>query len=415
MGVEIQNPGSQSRIVAGMYEDVLHLLGSQPGPPNKPELNVPILTLGAIANARLHRFPEADGSIEGAEQICSSRADRGCGEVLQARSLLFYEHGQLEQARDVLERSLSFARAHDDRFLQSTSMLNLAAVFLKQEHFDEAISASDASYTTARGMGAEDVALVAQGNLGWAYYKLGDSEKSLQVFQAAEQNAARLGDILDQENQLTNIGYINMDSRKFDLAAQSFQRALALAEGIKARQHIYNALRVLARLALQTGDVEKASDYAQRALDLARQSSNRPDELYPLLVQAQLAARRGDGTGAESKLREVERDPNCPVFLKWEAERSLAQLYVDQRQPAAADREFRASLATFEAARHSVRHEDSKLSFLTNGSSIYDGYIDFLVARGKTNDALRWADHSRARTLAEGLGRLGGGLDGPRR
>jgi CHAT domain-containing protein len=54
-----------------------------------------------------------------------------------------------------------------------------------------------------------------------------------------------------------------------------------------------------------------------------------------------------------------------------------------------------------------VRHEDSKLSFLTNGSSIYDDYISFLVARGKTNDALRWADHSRARTLAEGLGLLG--------
>ena len=53
-----------------------------------------------------------------------------------------------------------------------------------------------------------------------------------------------------------------------------------------------------------------------------------------------------------------------------------------------------------------MRHEDSKLSFLTNASRIYEDYIHFLVARGKINDALRWADNSRARTLAEGLGLL---------
>ncbi len=32
--------------------------------------------------------------------------------------------------------------------------------------------------------------------------------------------------------------------------------------------------------------------------------------------------------------------------------------------------------------------------------------FDFLVARGLTNEALRWADYNRARTLAEGLGLL---------
>src|SRR5713226_2259445 len=309
----------------GMYEDVLHLLASQPGPPNETGLNAPILTLKAIANARLQRFPEAEARLKEAEQICTSRADPSCGEVLQARGLMFNEHGQLEQARKVFERSLSFARAHGDRFLESTSLLNLGLVSLKQERFDEAIESSEASYRVSSAIGAADVALVAQGNWGWAYYKLGDSEKSLQVFQAAEKNAAQLGDIFDQENELTNIGYIYMDSRKFDLAAQSFLRALALAEGIKAQQDIYNALRVLARLALLTGDVEKTSDYAQRALDMARQSANHLDEFYPLLVQGQLAAGRGE-VGAEIKLREVERDPSCPVFLKWEAERSLAQL-----------------------------------------------------------------------------------------
>ena len=71
-----------------------------------------------------------------------------------------------------------------------------------------------------------------------------------------------------------------------------------------------------------------------------------------------------------------------------------------------ADGEYRAALATFESARSTVRSEDFQLSFLTNAARIYDDYVHFLVAQGKSNDALRWADNSRARTLSEGLGLL---------
>ncbi len=144
------------------------------------------------------------------------------------------------------------------------------------------------------------------------------------------------------------------------------------------------------------------------------ESGNHLDELYPMLVEGQIAARRGDAPSAESAFLDVERDKMCPVFLRWEAEHSLARLYEDEKHPDAADREYRVALTTFEAARDEVRHEDSQLSFLTNASRIYDDYVHFLVARGKTDDALRWADYSRARTLAEGLGLLAkGGSAGP--
>src|ERR1700694_289512 len=179
--------------------------------------------------------------------------------------------------------------------------------------------------------------------------------------------------------------------------------------GVDSNENIYNALRALARVALQTGDLENASQYAQQALKKASESGIHVDALYPMLVQGQVAARRGDVAGAERMFRAVEQDKICPVFLKWEVEHSLARLYEDEKRPDSADREYRTALATFEAARDAVRHEDSQLSFLTNASRIYDDYVHFLVARGKTDDALRWADYSRARTLAEGLGLLAKG------
>ncbi len=45
-----------------------------------------------------------------------------------------------------------------------------------------------------------------------------------------------------------------------------------------------------------------------------------------------VAARLHDTTAAENAFREVAQSPDCPVFLKWEAERSLARLYEDEKQ-----------------------------------------------------------------------------------
>jgi CHAT domain-containing protein len=393
----------------GMYEDALRLLGTQPGPPEQASLTIAILAVESLAHARLHHFPEAMECLRQSERLCLGSPDPSCGEVMQSHGLLAYEQNQFLESHQFLDRSLFFARSRGDRFLEATSLLNSGAVFLKEEHFDQAITASQASFEIATSMGAGDVALVAQDNVGWAYYKFGDYEGSLKVFQEAVKHSAQLGDVFDQENELTNIGYIYLDERKFDLAAESFRQALGLAQGIKAKGDIYNAQRVLARLALQTGDLEQAGQYAQQALQIAREGTNHLDELYPLLVQGQIAARRGGIAGAKQTFEAVKQDKISPVFLKWEAQHSLAQLYESNNQVESADREYREALATFEAARADVKHEDFHLSFLTNGWHIYDDYIHFLAARNQANDALRWADNSRARTLAEGLGLLAKG------
>jgi CHAT domain-containing protein/Tfp pilus assembly protein PilF len=390
----------------GLFEDALRLLESQSLPSDQPESNVSILTLVALAKIRIHEIPESEHALNDALKLCDASEVPSCGALYQAFGILASERSQSSSAEKAYEHSLSFARSHGDRFLESTSLLNLGYESLAQGRFDEAIDRSEAAYQTAKSIGARVIELVTQGNMGWAYYRLGDSEKALGLSLEAEKTAAQLGDVFDQENELTNIGHIYMDSRRFDLAALSFQRALDLAEGIKAKQDISNAMRVLARLALLTGEPGKASQYAERALAIARESGNHPDELYPMLVQGQVAAGRGDTAAAENKFHEIEQDKVCPVFLKWEAEHSLARLYEDERRLDSADPEYRAALATFEAARDTVQHEESQLSFLTNASRIYDDYVRFLVIRGKTDDALRWADYSRARTLAQGLGLL---------
>jgi CHAT domain-containing protein len=402
---------AQAALERGLNEDVLKLLKSEPIPSDQPDVATPALMLAGVANVNKHNFREAERSLAQAAKLCDASVLAICGYVLQARGLLASEQSDSASAETFYELSLSFARAHGDSFLESNSLLNLGAESLAQGRYDEAIDRSEAAYQVAKAADAAILELDTQGNIGWAYYKLGDADRALERFLDAEKRAAELGDVADQGVWLTNAGYVYLDARNLALAEQHFRRALQIEQGpgVDSKENIYNALRALARVAVQTGELEDASQYAQQALEKARESGIHADELYPMLVQGRVAAHRGDVAAAERMFRAVEQDKICPVFLKWEAEHSLARLYEDDKRPDSADREYRTALATFEAARDTVRHEDSQLSFLTNASRIYDDYIHFLVARGKTDDALRWADYSRARTLAEGLGLLAKG------
>ena len=388
---------------SGSYRDSLKILDSGM-PASDPETLISELSLRGVANAYIYNFQEAERLLGQAAELCESNLMPSCGEMLLSRGLLASQQKKYADATSFYQQSLEFARAHRDAFLESTALLNLGDEFLSQDHYDEAIDFSESSVRIAASQKARVVELAAQENIGWARYRLGDSEGALAIFLDAEKEASEHRDFSDQENVLTNLGYIYMDQERLEEARTSFLQALDLAKKIDRKADIYNALRVLARVSLQSGDLDKADDFAQQALRMARGIPSHPDEIYPQLVLGQVAAKRGDFTTAEATLRQVEQDKSCPVFLKWEAEHSLARLYEDEALPDRGDRQYRDALATFEGARSAVRREDYQLSFLANGERLYDDYVHFLVSRQRMEDALEWADFSRARTLAEGLG-----------
>ena len=386
--------------------------------PSQPNLAIPAFAFLGVANAHLRQFSDAGRALSQAAALCQNHADSACGEVLQAQGLLASEQGDSERASALFRDALQFARSHSDSFLEASAAVNLGAESIAQGKFDQALDESNHAYQTAKTIDARVLEPIAQGNIGWAAYRLGDSDKALDLFLSAEKRASEVEDFVDQGVWLTDAGYVYMDSRQFNLSNSSFRKALAIEQRMESKENIYNALRGLARLSTQQNDPAGAATYAGQALDIAKEKEkqeaknpdhppNHVDELYPTLVLGQVAARRGDPAKAQQIFDSVEHDPDCPIFLKWEAQHSLARLYEDTKQPAVADNEYHAALATFESARTAVTHEDFQLSFLTNGVRIYDDYIHFLIAQGKPDEALRWADHSRARTLAEGLGLLG--------
>ena len=396
---------AEAILLRGMFSQALALLNSEPGSQDDTSSVIEILALKSVANARLHNFEESDRDIREAEPLCSSRPDIACGKILRARGILAVQQGRPSEANQYFEQTLAFARLHGDSFLEATALLNLGSGALLQQHFDEAIDWTNAAYRTAEALNAETLVTKALGNLGWAYYNLGDSEKSLELSLEAERRAAQVGDVIDQLSWITNAGYVYADRGDLSRAKQSYSKALDLATAIKGQKDIYNALRALALVSVESGDLAEARKYSDQAISLARSDNNRLDELYPLLVKGLIAAKSHDGVGAERIFHEVDRDPKATPSLHWRSEHALARLHEDEGHPDAAEQDYRAALTTLEAARSSLQRNESKLPFSNNAARIYDDYIHFLAAQKKTNDALRWADYSRARTLKEGLGK----------
>jgi CHAT domain-containing protein/Tfp pilus assembly protein PilF len=389
----------------GKNDQVLTLMASEIQPPSG-ELAVRKERLEGLAYADQHRFPEAQQKLTSAEGLCAASSYRACADVALARGELEMERGQFGQAQVAFEQALTRSRSWDDTYRQASALLSLSWSALQQEHFDEALDWANTAYQHSTAIDAGSMAQGAMGNEGWAYYRLGEPEKALALFLEAAKRAHKAGADIDEVGWRTNAGYVYLDAGNFELAQQSYKDALELAQKIASKDDILNALVSLALVSERTGKLDQARDYADKTIALAPAEGNRLDVLYPMLVKGHVAARQHDTVGAEKIFREIEQDPKSHVFLKWEAEHSLAQLYEDENKPDLAEREYRGALSTFETARSSLQHEESSLPFPANASGIYDDYIRFLVSKGKTAEALQVAEYSRGRALAEGLGLL---------
>ena len=388
----------------GMYEQALSLLTSEPSQVPAGQLTIEKYRLEGLAYTSIHNFSDADRILSSAEDVCAASVDRVCADVCLARGGLEMERGRFSQAHAAYGQALTLGRARKYALAEANALLSLGYSALQQEHYDEMMEWSDAAYRRAVAIDAGHVAQTALGNEGWAYYKLGEHEKALNLLLSARNWAHKIGATTYEVNWLTTSGYVYLDAGDFEKAEQSYKQALEMAQQT-SKQDVIDALVSLALVSERSGHLEQARDYADKAIALVPKDGNRLDVLYPMLVKGHVAARMHDTQQAEKIYREIEQDPKSQIFLKWEAEHALARLYEDENRPDAAAGEYRSALNTFEGARAAL-HEPTSLPFPVNAARIYDDYIRFLINARKPNEALQIAEYQRGRTLAEGLGVL---------
>ena len=356
-----------------------------------------------VAYRYAQQYEDSEKEFIEAERLASSYQPQIMGEILNNRGALEVEEVKYVAAQETFHRALLLARERKDRVQEANALGNLGFVATKQEHFDESIDWNRSALELSRALGVKDTVAAIVGNMGWNYFALGDFENAMPLYRKAAEDSERRKLPATQAYWLTGVAnsyYALHDERS---AQAILEQALKLARGLDEKSILIKCLNDISPVALETGRMDLAEQYNKEALDIQRAGLDQSGVLYSQLMHARIQASKRHLSEAQRLLRGISRDPRADTPLKWEAQARLAKVYDDEDKFAQAEKEYRKAIGTIEAARKSLKQDEFRLTFLSSGIEFYDDYVDFLIAHGRPDDALKVAELSRARTLTEGL------------
>jgi CHAT domain-containing protein len=355
----------------------------------------------SIAEVRLGRLDQAEQTLLEAEHQCPECALRP--EVVSTRGSIDLEKGNLDDAERAFQAGLAGGRRNGDQFLQTRALMNLGVVALQEEHYEDALVRFGDASTLARSIGAKLVLEKAVGNIGFVYYKTGDFQRSLTNFKEVEKQAAGLGSAIDQVRALNYAGLSEYRLGNFDAARLLYERSLALAQSIQNQEEILDAHVYLGLLLLRLNHPDAAEAHIREINSIVGTRRYDRTGLRLMLLESLLFDKRGDKQTAIKTLLDLHEHAADVPSMRWEAESTLAHIYLDAGRRENAGQWFQRSIETFRRQRSSLKNVESTLPFLENASDIYADYTEFLVHQHRPDEALNVEDASRAEALADGL------------
>jgi tetratricopeptide (TPR) repeat protein len=393
-------------------EAIVALEGELPSALTNSDVAVRKVLFEGVACRIKQDFANSEKKLAQAEQLANSSQPALLSEVLNARGSLEFDQQNYFSAEATFHRALASARLYNLDRQQLAALGNLARVTIANRRFGEAIDQTQAALRLARSADVGTIQAALLGNLGWCYFQIGDFVNALDYFNQAKEASERLritGNIFYWEG---NAAQSYQELHEYASAKEMLKRTLDNATKIDNKQTMTETLNSLVRLDLITGELGEAERYNKQAQKTEDAGLEHFGILETRFLTGRIGILKGDFAGAEKLFHQVMDKSAQSDSLKWEADAGLARMHDALGSEARADREYRESIAMFEAARHTIEQDALRISFLARGIESYDAYIDFLLRHDHTLDALKVADQSRSRTLAEGL-KTTGALPGP--
>ena len=296
--------------------------------------------------------------------------------------------------REAMERT----NPVDQPFVYANARIMLASAAMKRGDYQRTIEQMRWAEGFARAVGAKGAAAIAAGNRGYTYSLLGDTQEALAGFEEALRGARELGNAATQTSWLANIAGVYVAEQQFDRALQYAQQSVAVAERFGEPSRIALALSNLAQVEIELHRYTDARNHIDRALAIHQLIENKRELQFALLNRARIDGATGAPDVALATLEELTKQKDLP--LRWNAQAFMARIYHQQGKSADAERMYKAALDTGDHARVESRSDDTYLfAFEANLIRFYDEWIDLLLERNRTEEALLVAERSRARTL----------------
>lgn len=306
--------------------------------------------------------------------------------------------GTLTGNEDDVRAAIRLARAAGDQTLALRSEAMLVRTFDLDRRYDKAVEIGERILPRFEAAKLREAGIVA-GNVGSAYYGLGDYESSKEYFLRSVPAARRIGTVNDLPVWLDRLGDVHLATHDLDGAEKWYREAEAVARQYKHRQ-LPRALSNLAQVAIRRGNLDLGRKWIEEAIALDTRDSEIEDVLRARVIRASLNTAAGQYDVARKEFEEVIAA--TPAW-RLQARAGLGRLYAAQKKNEQAERYFALAVKMAIEERAAIDREH-RFSYFNSVEDLFDDYVDFLVANGEIEKALEVTEQSRARMLAEGLG-----------
>ncbi|MGE5647623.1 MAG: CHAT domain-containing protein [Acidobacteriota bacterium] len=321
------------------------------------------------------------------------------------RGAMLVRQDDTEAADRAFRTAREIAVRKHDIYLQVSAVGNLGYSLLSRARFDEAAPYFEQAAALSGKIKARLMLTISLANLGRCYYGLGDYDRAMQLQTKALAAAEEAGDQIRQLNVLANMGDTYLALNDLRGAASCFERALTISRRTGDRYSTAFWLHSLSDVQLEGGDIAAASKTTDEALALSVEVGTPSLRNQALLSYARIQSLKGNYAEAEKGFREVVAFTTLEnKHLASIARIGLGRLYAKQQRWRAAAAEFRRAIAGVERARERLPRDEWQITFQAGSIDTYRAYVEFLMDRGRAEEALEIAEFSRARVLAQKLG-----------
>jgi CHAT domain-containing protein len=356
-----------------------------------------------IAHRLNQQFLDAEHDFAEAQELVGPLSATFQAQLLIARAALWVDEKKYQQAEADYRRALDEARRSSSEVLEANSLADLARLATLESHFDQALDLYSSAQALAERLKMKGNISTILGNLGWSYFELGDFEASLDFYKKGAEASARNGLSGYSAYWFSGVANAYLALHDYPSAEKLAEDTLQSAREMKNAQTITTTLNTLTDITLRTGRLKEAERYNQEAMGIEQSGQDRLGVEDSVFMAGQIACEQADSARAEKYFVQLLNDSTAAAPLRWGAEAGLARVREMSGKTREADALYRAAIDMVEQARQSIEHDELRLSFLSSGIGVYGQYLDFLLRQRRSEEALKLAELSRARTLEEGL------------
>ncbi len=238
----------------------------------------------------------------------------------------YYRLGQIEDARRVLEASLSQEREMMNLKAMVGPLNVLADVLCHVGEYEQARKLFEEGLEISRSLGDQYGVGLLLNNLGTVDYSLVRYESAEALFQQSREICQAIGDQVGEAMALSNLGEVTGILGNYAKARQATRQALQISRALQDHWTILACLNALGDMAFDAGDYADAWAEMIEAVRLERETQTLQMLMRSLITLGGVLLKTGQAALGKDVLAVALRHPACQVDYVEKGNRWLAEM-----------------------------------------------------------------------------------------